>query len=106
MSTTPRPVTREIGYTRIGQSGNLWWPFFQDDEETPELRWPESVKVYGRMSKDSQVLSVSSAVSLPIRSTGWYVEPNGADAEIVTFVAEDLGLPVRDAHDAMSLNRP
>ena len=36
MSTTPRPVTREIGYTRIGQSGNLWWPFFQDDEETPE----------------------------------------------------------------------
>ena len=63
MSTTPRPVTREIGYTRIGQSGNLWWPFFQDDEETPELRWPESVKVYGRMSKDSQVLSVSSAVS-------------------------------------------
>ena len=95
MSTTPRPVTREIGYTRIGQSGNLWWPFFQDDEETPELRWPESVKVYGRMSKDSQVLSVSSAVSLPIRSTGWYVEPNGADAEIVAFVAEDLGLPVR-----------
>ena len=95
MSTTPRPVTREIGYTRIGQSGNLWWPFYQDDEETPELRWPESVKVYGQMSKDSQVLSVSSAVSLPIRSTGWYVEPNGAEAEIVSFVAEDLGLPVR-----------
>ena len=95
MSTTPRPATREIGYTRIGQSGNLWWPFFQDDEETPELRWPESVKVYSRMFKDSQVLSVSSAVSLPIRSTGWYVEPNGAGAEIVTFVAEDLGLPVR-----------
>ena len=93
--STPRPATREIGYTRIGQSGNLWWPFVQDDEETPELRWPESVKVYGRMSKDAQVLSVSSAVSLPIRSTGWYVEPNGADKEIVSFVAEDIGLPVR-----------
>jgi len=60
-----------------------------------ELRWPACIRPYARMAReDSQVKSVLKAVTLPIRRTTWRLDPNGADAERVRLVAEDLRLPV------------
>lgn len=81
----------EIGYT---QNVNYnWWLY--DNETTPELIWPQSVYVYDQMRRtDSQVASVLRAVTLPVRRTPWRIDPAGARARVVKFVADDLGLPI------------
>lgn len=66
------------------------------NESNPDLVWPQSISVYDKMRKeDSQVGSVLRAVTMPIRSTGWSIDPAGADSEVVAFVADQLNLPVR-----------
>ncbi|GAA3781247.1 phage portal protein family protein [Micromonospora maritima] len=83
----------EIGYAASSTTSS-WWAEL-DDEPTPELRWPLSVKVYDAMrSQDSQVASVLRAVTLPVRRTPWRIDPAGARDEVVRLVADDLGLPV------------
>lgn len=65
------------------------------EETTPELRWPRSVEVYDQMRRqDAQVTSVLRAVTLPVRRTGWRIDPAGARDEVVELVATDLGLPI------------
>jgi hypothetical protein len=81
---------REIGYAHTATAFWQW-----DEETTPELRWPDSVKVYDQMrSQDAQVASVLRAVTLPVRRTPWRVDPAGARARVVQHVADDLGLPI------------
>lgn len=89
-------LEREIGFmTR--QAGVVGWDnLLDEDEQNPELRWPQSVRVYDRMrSEDAQVGSVLRAVTMPIMSTQWAIDPNGADDEVVDLVSQDLGLPIR-----------
>lgn len=72
-----------------------WWAGIEDLEETPELIWPRNIEMYDRMRRqDAQVISVLRAVTLPIRRTGWRIDPNGARDEVVQLVADDLGLQV------------
>ncbi len=81
--------TSEKGYADQ-RSG--WWAA-PDDEETPELRWPQNVDVYDRMRRqDAQVISVLRAMTLPIRRTSWRIDANGARPEVAQQVADDLGL--------------
>src|ERR1700749_790158 len=98
MATKPTPPVSEIGYVRQGSRQSPqsnWWAWIEDDEPTPELRWPESLKVYDAMrSQDGQVTSVLRAVTLPVRLTPWRIDPAGARDEVVQLVAEDLGLPI------------
>jgi hypothetical protein len=83
------PVT-ELGYAH---SALNWWQW--DEETTPELRWPSSITIYDQMrATDAQVASVLRAVTLPVRRTPWRVDPAGARARVVQFVADDLGLPI------------
>jgi hypothetical protein len=85
--------TDEAGYS--ANTGNGWWEA-PDEEQTPELRWPRNIEVYDRMRRqDAQVISVLRAVTLPVRRTAWWVDPNGARPEVVEFVAENLGLPIK-----------
>lgn len=91
-----RIATREIGYA-TSFPGDIW---LQNNEPTPELRWPLSVSVYDRMGRqDSQVQSVLRAITLPVRRATWRVDPNGARDEVVQFVADDLHLPIVGADD-------
>lgn len=86
----------EIGYAAT--SNRNWWMY--DDETTPELVWPQSVIVYDAMRRqDSQVRSVLQAVTNPILSTRWWIEPAGSRDEVAEFVARDLGLPLAGADD-------
>lgn len=89
--------TAEVGYEA---STSTTWGDVDQAEKTPELRWPRSVEIYDTMRRqDAQVMSVLRAVTLPIRRTGWRIDPAGARPEVVQWVADDLGLPVAGAVD-------
>jgi hypothetical protein len=83
--------TTAIGYT---QTPNFnWWLY--ENETTPELVWPQSIYVYDQMRRqDSQVYSVLRAVTETLLRTPWRIDPAGARARVVKFVADDLGLPI------------
>ncbi|MFD9614805.1 DUF935 family protein [Streptomyces sp. NPDC059083] len=91
-----RVATRELGYA-VSYPGEIW---LQNTETTPELRWPLSVNVYDRMSRqDAQVQSVLRAIMLPVRRTTWRLDPNGARDEVTEFCANDLHMPIVGADD-------
>lgn len=85
----------EIGY-QVDQLTSWGRLAIGTSETNPELRWPKSVEVFDKMRReDSQVGSVLRAVTLPIRSAQWSIDPLGCRPEVVDLVARDLGLPVR-----------
>ena len=89
-------MTPEIGY----QSGGIlssWGSLSRESHETnPDLLWPKSIEVADRMRKeDPQVGSVLRAVTLPIRTTDWQIDPAGARAEVAEFIARNLGLQIK-----------
>jgi hypothetical protein len=92
---------REVGYAANPTDGRDWWQVGAlDDETTPELQWPLNLAVYDAMRKqDAQVGSVLRAVTFPVRSTKWRIEPNGARDDVVEHVARDLGLPIKGRED-------
>lgn len=94
MAASRTAPTNEIG---AGASvGTLTWGNFTDDtERVPELKWPRSVKEFDRMRNDSQVSMLYKGTTLPIRRYNWMIDPNGAGAEVVDRISEDLGLPVQ-----------
>ena len=90
------PDSRELGY--VVDAGSSSWASLEIDqhESNPDLRWPKSVEVADRMRReDSQVKSVLSAVTLPIRSASWALDPTGVREEVLGKIADDMGLPVR-----------
>jgi hypothetical protein len=85
------PVT-EVGY--VQPADDSWWQI--DIEQTPELKWPNSIEVFDRMRRqDAQVQSVLRAVMLPVQRTPWRLDPAGARDEVVELLAEDLGLAIK-----------
>jgi len=93
MPEVPPPLVAR-GYTN--EQTTFWSPPDVMDEPTPELRWPLSVSVFDQMRRqDAQIRSVLRAVVLPILRTDWWIEPNGARAEVVQLVSEDLNLPIK-----------
>jgi hypothetical protein len=88
------PATAPVNEIGYAQNVNYnWWLY--ENETTPELIWPQSVYVFDQMRRtDAQVASVLRAVMLPVRRTPWRIEPAGARARVVKFVADDLGLPI------------
>lgn len=90
MAAKAAPIT-EIGYTQTPNYN--WWLY--ENETTPELIWPQSVYVYDQMRRqDAQVGSVLRAVTETLLRTPWRIDPAGARARVVKFVADDLGLPI------------
>ena len=92
-------MTDEKGYQTLGL---MSWGSLADEahETNPDLQWPKSNEVYDKMRReDAQVGSVFRAVTLPVRKTGWMIDPAGARDEVVELVAQDLGLPIRGRDD-------
>ena len=70
-----------------------WSSYQVDEDDNPELLFPESVKVYKRMRREeTQLQSVLKAVKLPIERTTWRLDVDGVDPEVARFVEENLGL--------------
>lgn len=85
-------ATFEIGYVN-GRGAD--WQHWDEDEKVPDLQWPESTHVYSRMVKeDGRISSVYEAITLPIISTEWRIDPNGARDEVVERISQNLGLPI------------
>jgi hypothetical protein len=99
--------TGEIGYATEGYTGTGDpQAFWQTAEETPELIWPLSVRVFRKMARqDAQCTSVEKAVTLPIRRTAWRIDPAGARDEVTQHIATDLGLPIKGAGDEVAARR-
>ena len=86
----------DVAPAPVVETGHAGTGGFWELETTPELFWPLSVQVYDRMRRqDAQVGSVLRAVTLPVRSTQWRIDPTGCREEVVKLVSEDLGLPVK-----------
>lgn len=84
---------RELGHSTSSAGARTWWAV--DEEETPELRWPLSVRIYDAMRRqDGQVGSVLRAVTYPVLRTPWSLDPAGAREEVFRPLAEDVGLPI------------
>ncbi len=97
----------EIGYTHpTGVTGPVaGWSFFTqvDDEENPDLQFPQSTAVYRRMRREeTQLQTVLKAVKLPILRSNWRLNAEGVPPEVAEFVSKNLGLPV----DGQSMQRP
>jgi hypothetical protein len=97
------PTSVEIGYQVGGWWHNEIGDF--DPDDFPELRHPTSVRTYRRMSRDTQIAAAIDAVRLPILAANWYIEPNGSPNKVVTAVADELGLRVRDGGSQKSALR-
>lgn len=78
---------RNVGFARAKN-----WAL---EEDNHELAFPRSAAVFAKMGReDAQVYSVLQAIMLPIIRASWWLDPNGADAEVTALVAEDLRLQV------------
>lgn len=92
-SSPPRPPTNELGHVAAWTDFS-GWPV-DIGEETPELFWPNSVRVYDRMRRtDAQVRGTYWALTLPLRRDIWALNPGRARDEVVAQTAEDLDLPI------------
>lgn len=75
-------------------------------EDVEDMLWPNSVRTLTRMGRiDTRLASMLQAIYLAVRTTKWWIEPNGARDEVVAHVAADLGLPVRGADEAQPTPR-
>lgn len=88
-------MAAETGYQTLPLAT---WANLTDEtfETNPDLMWPKSLDVFDKMRReDAQVGSVLRAVTMPIRSAKWVIDPDGARDEVCEFVAANLGLPIK-----------
>lgn len=100
------PPVKELGLTseqisggRMDHQGRVaaWTSFVDEKEYVPDLVWPNSVqKVFPQMRADTQLAGLMAGCILPILRYRWMVDPNGARPELVTELAKDFNLPVKD----------
>jgi SPP1 gp7 family putative phage head morphogenesis protein len=85
-SVPKTPKAGEIGFT-----GNKIFAGLPMDEYNRDLMFPYSTHVYDEMRRsDGQIAAILAAVTLPIRSTQWSVEPeeDADDPELAEQIAE------------------
>ena len=64
-------------------------------ENVPQLLHPESVRVYAQMRHDPMIAGILQAYSGPIERAHWSLDPAGCRDEVVTKIADELGLPIK-----------
>lgn len=94
--------TSEIGSTTgyggpdYGYAGAVpWQAFIQTGEYAPDLKWPQSIKVFDRMRTDAQIKGLYLGSVLPIRRFRWPLDPSNARPEVVEALAKDLNMPIK-----------
>ena len=98
--STAKATKRRKASASITEKGALraagdFWSLPDDGESTPEMRWPDSIMVYGRMRREeAQVASVLRAVKMPVRRARRSIDGTGCRPEVIELVSKDLGLPV------------
>jgi len=96
--------TSERGYPQdFPMNWNMWSADMQ--ESAGDLRWPNSINVYHKMRTDAQIFALTSAISLPIRSSRWVIDPNGSRDEVTELVANAMGLPIKGQEEPAPRSR-
>lgn len=94
MTVSLNGLTQESGYAT--NYGSITGFPVDPSEHVGELIYPFSIQVFDRMRRgDDQIKAILNAISLPIRQANWWIDPNGADPQIVQHVASDLNLRVK-----------
>ena len=75
-------------------------------EHVPALMHPESVRIYAQMRTDPMIGGILQAYSGPIERATWSLDPAGCRDEVVTKIADDLGLPIKGWADEPDQNEP
>jgi len=72
------------------------WTMWEDDVEfVPELKWPQSVKMFESMRTDAQISALFTATTLAMLKFNWLINPNNADEAMVKKLANDYNLPIQ-----------
>jgi hypothetical protein len=82
--TTNTAPTKELGHG--GLTVTPWNSLYDETEEVAALAWPQCIDVYDRMRNDAQIAALFLALLLPIYRYEWYIDPNGAEDNIVQHV--------------------
>jgi hypothetical protein len=90
--TTNTAPTKELGHG--GLTVTPWNSLYDETEEVAALAWPQCIDVYDRMRNDAQIAALFLALLLPIYRYEWYIDPNGAEDNIVQHISDDVGLPI------------
>lgn len=80
--------TTELGTPGVATVGG----FLDTWEDTPELTFPASAKVYDAMRRDAQLDSIMRAITLPIRRAGRRLSGDDVRPEVMALVRDELGL--------------
>lgn len=93
MVKLPASLEHELGHV-ADLTSTQGFPF-DLSETTPELQWPNSVRVYDQMRRqDAQIKGVLRALTLPLLRAPWHIDPAGAKPDVAQRIADDLGLPL------------
>lgn len=80
-------MVREVGHASV--------PRFSPRVSRPKgMGWSEQQREIIQMRSTAKIAQVENAIRKPIEQASWSVDPNGAPAEIVELVSQDLRLPV------------
>lgn len=101
-TTTPKPpVGRRTGKPpeHASKLGGIYTSIAEEAEDVPELRHPESVVVYDKIAKSSQVSPLLRLLKQPIRNYQFEVDPGNADPKAIAQAAHVLGIPMKGEQD-------
>lgn len=68
-------------------------------EHIPDLTFPTSVPVYAKMRRDPKLASILQGWVLNLRRAQWQLDPAGCRPEVVSLVADGMGLAVKGNDD-------
>jgi len=71
-----------------------WGQWIDDVEQAPQLRWPQSIRVFDDMGNDAQCQGLYLGATAAIQRYTWYIDPNDQPARWVKLLAADLNLPI------------
>jgi len=91
-----RPPTKELGAQMQVAALPPWSTLATDEqEETAEWMFPNSVRTAKMMMNDSQIDGLYSGATWPIRRYKWMINPNGAERDRVEDLQKDINLPIK-----------
>lgn len=71
-------------------------------ELVPDCQWPTSIQTYQSMRRDAKLTAILDGYGLQLRRAQWQLDGTDCRPEVVSLVADDLGIPVKgsDHHGA------
>lgn len=100
VATSKPPVGRRTGRPADSRLGGIYSAIVDEAEDVPELRWPESVVAYDKISNSSQAAPLLRLLKQPIGDYNFRVDPGNANREAIAQAAHVLGIPMVGEDDS------